>query len=128
MSAPNPRDVVWIGSSLRDVREFPEDVRQVMGFALYEAQTGGKHPKTTPMKGFKGAGILEAAADHEGSTYRTVYTVRFQEAIYVLHAFQKKSKHGVSTPKADVDLILKRYDTAVAMHESFMSRGRGRNA
>jgi phage-related protein len=97
--------VKWIGSSLKDLREFPMDVREGVGYALYVAQAGGKAPSAKPLKGFDGAGVLEIVEDHDGNTYRAVYTVRFSECIYVLHCFQKKSKTGIGTPQRDKNLI-----------------------
>lgn len=82
----------WIGSSKEDVRAFPEDVKDVMGYALHLAQLGGKHPGAKPLIGYRGAGVLEIVDDYDGDTYRAVYTVKFASAVYVLHAFQKKSK------------------------------------
>ncbi|MHB8867553.1 MAG: type II toxin-antitoxin system RelE/ParE family toxin [Thermoleophilia bacterium] len=99
MNATSPKELVWIASSLKDLREFPEDVRQVMGFALFTAQSGGKHIAAKPLQGYRGAGVLEVVDDYDGDTCRTVYTARFAEAVYVLHALQKKSKRGVATPK-----------------------------
>jgi phage-related protein len=93
---------------MRDLKSFPEEVRQVMGFALYLAQTGGKHPAAKPLKGFGGAGVLEVVDDHEGDAYRAVYTVRFTERVYVLHAFQKKSKHSAATARRDMALVRSR--------------------
>ncbi|MEH2289996.1 type II toxin-antitoxin system RelE/ParE family toxin [Nostoc sp.] len=89
----------WVGSSLDDLREFPEEVQQVMGYALYLPQCGEKHDSAKPLKGFKGAGVLEVVEDFDGDTYRAVYTVKLEEVIYVLHTFQKKYKHGIATPK-----------------------------
>ena len=89
---PVLKPIEWIASSLDDLRDFPEDVQQSMGYALYQAQCGGKHPDAKPLKGFKGAGVLEVIEDFDGDTYRAVYTVKFDGAVYVLHAFQKKSK------------------------------------
>jgi phage-related protein len=106
------KPLIWIGSSLDDLRAFPEEVKQVMGYALYLAQTGGKHPDAKPLKGFGGAGVLEAVDDHAGDTYRAVYTVKFPNAVYVLHAFQKKSKQGISTPKRDLETISSRLKRA----------------
>ncbi len=80
----------WISSSRNDLREFPEDVQQSIGFALYRAQLGSKHPDAKPLKGFKGSGVLEVVEDFDGDTYRAVYTVKFEGVVYVLHAFQKK--------------------------------------
>ena len=106
------RPLNWIGSSYRDYKRFPEPVQDEMGFALYRAQIGDRHPSAKTLKGFGGSGVLELVGNHEGDTYRTVYTVRFAEALYVLHAFQKKSKRGIATPKAELDLIRRRPRTA----------------
>src|SRR4029079_2143358 len=108
----DPKPVFWVASSLKDLREFPKSVRQTIGQALYDAQTGGKHPDAKPLKGFKGAGVLEVVEDDDGSTYRAVYTVKFAGVVYVLHAFQKKSKRGSATPKPDLDLIERRLKRA----------------
>ena len=86
-----PKPVFWIASSRKDLRRFPKGVRQTFGQALFDAQTGGKHADAKPLKGFHGAGVLEVIEDADGSTYRAVYTVKFAGAVYVLHAFQKKS-------------------------------------
>jgi phage-related protein len=108
-----PKPVHWIASSLEDLKSFPEDIQSAMGFALFRAQLGKKAPSAKPLKGIvKGAGVLEIVEDHQTDTYRVVYTVRFAEAVYVLHAFQKKSKRGIATPKHEVDLIRRRYDAA----------------
>lgn len=91
---------------------------QSVGFALYRAQEGKKAPSVKPLKGIvKGAGVLEIVEDHDGDTYRVVYTVRFSEVVYVLHAFQKKAKRGIQTPKHEVDMIRRRYEAARAHHE-----------
>ncbi len=95
----------WIASSRKDLRGFPDEVRMSIGVGLYEAQLGSKPEKAKPLKGFKGAGVLEIIVNHDGDTYRGVYTVRFAEVVYVLHCFQKKSKSGIATPKQDVDLV-----------------------
>lgn len=87
-------------------------MRKVFGYALYQAQEGGKHILSKPLKGFGGASILEVVADDDGDTYRAVYTVKFANVVYVLHAFQKKSKQGIKTPKQDIDLIKQRLRTA----------------
>jgi phage-related protein len=116
MTAPVLRKLVWVASSLKDLRGFPEEVRQVMGFALYQAQTGGKHIAAKPLRGFGGGGVLEVVDDHGGGTYRAVYTVRFAEAVYVLHAFQKKATHSIATPQRDIDLIRARLAAARQLH------------
>jgi phage-related protein len=101
-----------IASALDDLKEFPEDVQDVMGYALDLAQHGQKHPDAKPMKGFSGAGILEVVDDFDGDTYRAIYTVKFEGVVYLLHAFQKKSKHGIATSKQDIDLVKKRLQKA----------------
>jgi phage-related protein len=106
------KPLFWIASSRVDLRAFPEEVKCVMGFALYEAQMGGKHVDAKPLKGFGGAGVLEIAEDFSGNTYRGVYTVKFARAVYVLDAFQKKSKTGVKTPKGDINRIKRRLKAA----------------
>ena len=117
MSGSDARELVFVASSQEDLRAFPEDVRQVMGFALFVAQKGSKHPSAKPLKGFKGSGVLEVVDDYDGDTYRTVYTVRFSDAIYVLHAFQKRSKRGSETPKPDIELVKARLKTAERLHD-----------
>lgn len=109
--------LIWIGSSKQDLVAFPDEVKRVMGFALFQAQEGGKHPDARPLKGFGGAGVLEIVEDNDGDTYRGVYTVRFDTAVYVLHAFQKKSRHGIATPKHDLELIRARLGRARERHE-----------
>ena len=92
----------------------PEDGIDVFGFALHLAQTGKKHANAKPLRGFGGAGVLEVVEDHLGDTYRAVYTVKIDDAVYVLHCFQKKSKQGIETPKHDMDLIRERLKAAQA--------------
>ena len=101
-----------MGSSKADLKTFPDEVQDVMGYALDFAQQGEKHPDAKPLKGFGGAGVLEIVDDYDGNTYRAVYTVKFAEAVYVLHCFQKKSKHGIATPKQGVELIERRFKRA----------------
>ncbi|MBE9186541.1 MAG: type II toxin-antitoxin system RelE/ParE family toxin [Microcoleus sp.] len=116
------KPVEWIGSSRDDLREFPEDVQQIMGFALYRAQLGKKHPDAKPLKGFKGAGVLEIVENFDGDTYRSVYTVKFEGIVYVLHAFQKKSKQGIATPKQDIDLIESRLKRAKEHYKKYLEQ------
>jgi phage-related protein len=110
------RPVIWVGSSRRDLRGFPREVRREIGQALYAAQQGETDPSAKPLRGFGGGSVLEIVANQEGGTWRAVYTVRYREAIYVLHAFQKKSKRGIATPKKDVDLIRHRLAEAERLH------------
>ena len=114
-----PKPVRWVGSSKQDVSEFPTDVRQRVGGALWEAQIGRKALYAKPLKGFGDAGVLEIVDDFDGDTFRAVYTVRFAQAVYVLHAFQKKSKRGVATPKAELDLIEQRLKRAREDYEQW---------
>jgi len=102
----------FVGSSREDLKEFPEDVRQDIGFALHQAQCGAKATIAMPLKGFGGAGVLEVKENCDGDTYRAVYTVKFRDVIYVLHCFQKKSKSGIKTPQHDIDLIKRRLRVA----------------
>ena len=106
------KSVVWIGSSRMDLKAFPSEVQDVIGYALYHAQIGLKAPETKPLHGFGGAGVLEVVEDFQTDTYRAVYTVKFAEFIYVLHAFQKKSRKGRATPKPDIELIKRRLRAA----------------
>jgi len=114
---PKYKELIWIGSTKEDLKGFPAEVRSVMGYALHVAQAGGKHPDAKPLKGFKGAGVLEVVEHYEGNSYRAVYTVKFQVALYALHAFQKKSRKGITTPKPDIDLINARLKRAKEFHE-----------
>jgi phage-related protein len=104
-----PRPLIWRGTSKADFLAFPRNAQRDMGHALFLAQMGERHPTMAKtLKGFRGGMVVEVKESHEGNTYRAVYTVRYADAMYVLHAFQKKSKTGVATPKADMDLIGKR--------------------
>jgi len=115
--APGEKPLFWLGSSKRDLLAFPEGVRDELGVALSVAQFGGKHPNAKPWKG-EGSGVLEIVEDHRGDTYRAVYTVRFEGAVYALHTFQKKSHSGRKTPRADVELIARRLRAAQEDHEA----------
>ncbi len=105
MDEPSSKSVVWIGSSRKDLCAFPDPVQDHMGYALYVAQQGGKHQDTKTLTGFGGAGVVEIIKDHRGDTFRAVYTLRHEGTVYVLHAFQKKSKSGRETPRRDIELI-----------------------
>jgi phage-related protein len=111
-----PKLLRWVGGSRVAVRTFPEEVRRRIGFALWVAQAGSKASYVKPLKGFGGAGVLEILDDFGGDTYRTVYLVALSPTVYVLHAFQKKSKHGVSTPKSEIVLIKQRLRAAKDDH------------
>jgi phage-related protein len=109
--APGVKPLFWAGSSREDLLEFPDQVSDHMGAALSVAHFDGRHPDAKPWKG-QGPGVLEIVEDHRGDTYRAVYTVRFAESIYVLHAFQKKSPHGIITSRRDVELVSRRLRAA----------------
>jgi phage-related protein len=109
---PVPKPLKWIGSAKEELTQFPDEVTKEMGHALHLAQIHMKAPNAKPLKGFGGAGVLEVVANHEGNTCRAVYTVKFQGIIFVLHAFQKKSKKGIETPKANTALIKARLKAA----------------
>ena len=107
-----PKPVRWVGSSRRDLRAFPKAVQRHVGQALYAAQCGEEYPTAKALAGFGGRSVLEIVVDHLSDTWRAVYTVRFGDAIYVLHAFQKKSKKGVATPQRDIERIQQRLAAA----------------
>jgi phage-related protein len=111
-----PKPVRWVGSSRKDVKGFPKLVQRHVGQALWAAQRGEEYPTVKALAGFGGRGVLEIVAAHDGDTYRGVYTVRFRDAIYVLHCFQKKSKRGAATPKKELDLITQRLAAAERDH------------
>ncbi|MBZ0087625.1 MAG: type II toxin-antitoxin system RelE/ParE family toxin [Thermomonas sp.] len=109
------RPLEWIASSYKDLMALPSDVRRRFGYALSLAQMGDRDDAAKVLKGFGGSGVLEVVEDDAGGTYRAVYTVKFAEAVFVLHCFQKKSKRGVATPKADMDIIHARMKVAEAL-------------
>jgi phage-related protein len=112
--------VHWVASSRKDLRTFPEAVQRAMGYALFRAQDGKKASSAKPWRGLvKGAGVLEIVEDHDTNTFRVLYTVRFAGAVYVLHAFQKKSKKGIATPRHEVELIRARYELAKEHYEQW---------
>jgi len=107
--ADEPRPLIWRGASKTDFMAFPRTVQREMGYALFLAQMGERHSTMAKtLGGFGGAAVIEVKESYDGNAYRAVYTVRYADAIYVLHAFQKKSKKGIATPKPDMDLIEKR--------------------
>jgi phage-related protein len=117
---PLLKPVIWVGSSLKDLRAFPEPVQDRMGYALYVAQRGDRHRDTKTLSGFGGAGVVEVIKDFRGDMFRAVYTVRHADAVYVLHSFQKKSKTGRETPRRDMELIEQRLRDAEQI-----AKGRG---
>lgn len=119
LSLPLPKPVRWVGTSKDDVSGFPKEVRQRVGGALWEAQIGRKASFARSLKGFGGAGVLEIIDDFDGNTFRAVYTVRFAMTVYVLHAFQKKSKHGIATPRSEQNTIKRRLKRAREDYEQW---------
>ncbi|HKH73760.1 MAG TPA: type II toxin-antitoxin system RelE/ParE family toxin [Vicinamibacterales bacterium] len=115
-----PRPVRWVASSKDDLSRFPNDAKSRVGGALWDAQIGLKSPMAKPLKGFGDAGVLEVVVDFDGNTFRTVYTVRFANAVYVLHAFQKKSRRAVATPKSELDLIATRLSRAKEDYQAWL--------
>lgn len=118
------RPLEWVGSSKEDLRGFPGAVQDHLGFALYQAQAGLKHRDAKPLKGL-GHGVLEVVSRHDGGTFRAVYTVRFKAAVYVLHAFQKKAKKGIATPKPVMELVRQRLKAAAKHYEATYGKFEG---
>ncbi len=117
------KPVEWVGSSKEDIKKFPDPVRGLVGFALYQAQVGLKHRDAKLLRGGLGSNVLEVVSRHDGDTYRAVYTVRFKAAVYVLHAFQKKAKRGSETPKHEIDLIRDRLKVAEQHYKNIYGGG-----
>ena len=122
--SPDPKPCIFIGSSRKDLVAFPAEVRTRIGLALFEAQRGREPESARALKGFGGRGVLELIEDFDGSTYRAVYTVRFAGAVYVLHAFQKKSKSDIATAKHDLELIRKRLRDAETDYQARLAAKR----
>ena len=116
------KPVKWLGSSLDDLRDLPDAVQDFFGYALFSAQTGDKHSSAKPLKGFPGAGVLEVVHQQDKSAYRAVYTVRFAEAVYVLHIFQKKSKSGTATPAEEMHVVDTRWREAQQRHAEWKEK------
>jgi phage-related protein len=106
------RPLLWIGPSLKNLRDMPEDVKKEFGHSLREIQKGRDPGNIKPLKHLGETGILEIIVDDRAGTFRTVYTVEFEDVIAVLHVFQKKSKSGIATPKQEIELVLKRLKQA----------------
>ncbi len=113
------KPVFWIGNSREQLKHFPAEAQDKIGRALQKVQYGSKPALAKVLSGFHGASVLEIRADYDGDTYRAVYTVRFEEYIYVLHTFQKKSQHGIQTAKQDVEMIQSRLKQAEDMHRKW---------
>lgn len=117
------RELFWVGSCREDLKAFPEEVKDAIGFALRAAQKGMKHPDAKPLHGFGGAGVLEIVEDFDGSTFRAVYTVKLKHGVYALHAFQKRSTQGIKTPQREIEMIKQWLKAA---EEADRSRGLGK--
>jgi phage-related protein len=116
-SASGEKPLLWVASSKHDLMEFPESVKDEIGSALSVAQFGGKHPKAKPWKG-EGPGVFEIVENYRGDTYRAAYTVKFEQAVYVLHAYQKKSPKGIKTALPDVEMVSRRLKVAREDYEA----------
>ncbi|HEV2917065.1 MAG TPA: type II toxin-antitoxin system RelE/ParE family toxin [Candidatus Babeliales bacterium] len=112
------KELIWVGSSYKDLMDLPVDIRHVMGYGLYLAQCGEMHESAKVLKGFGGAGVIEIIDSDDAGTYRAVYTIKMADAIFVLHVFQKKSKQGIKTPQRDIDLINARLKQAQEIYKS----------
>ena len=106
------KNLFWIGSAKKDLMAMPVGVQEIFGYALHQAQSGKKHEQAKPLNGFGSAGVVEVVDHSGGGTFRAVYTVKFNDTVYILHCFQKKSSQGISTPKPDMDLIRERLKAA----------------
>jgi phage-related protein len=115
---PVPKPLIWIGNSLKALRSFPAEVKDEIGVALYQSQVGSKHASAKPLQGI-GPGVMEVVSDYRGDTFRAVYFVKLAGRVYVLHAFQKKSKTGIATPKSETDLIKQRLKRAIELHATW---------
>jgi len=111
------RQLIYLGSSEKDAKKLPQEVQELFAYALDVALKGSQHEDAKPLKGFHGSSVIEVVGDFRSDTYREVYTVRFEEVIYVLHIFQKKSKKGIETPKQDIELIKKRLKWAETLYK-----------
>jgi phage-related protein len=119
------KPIMWVASTKNDLMSLPDGVRDEMGHALYQAQKGEKSEKAKPLKGFGSAAVLEIVESDAGGTYRAVYTLKFKQAVAVLHIFQKKSKRGIATPKQDIDLVKSRFKLAEQAYEAWLlNRGK----
>jgi phage-related protein len=114
------KPIIWVASSKRDLEALSDEIRDVVGYALFQAQAGGKSDRAKALKGFGSAAILEVVEYSVGGTYRAVYTVKFREVIAVLHVFQKKSTHGIKTSKQDIELIKNRLSLAEQEYKAWL--------
>jgi phage-related protein len=111
------KKIIWVGSSYEDLKEFPSPVLKAVGYALFFAQTGKKHPHAKILSGMGNASVVEIKENDQSGTYRLIYTLEMEEYVFVLHAFQKKSKSGIATPKKDLGMIKNRLREAIALYK-----------
>ncbi len=123
MASETLKPVEWLGPSKEDLRKFPGPVQDRLGFAVYQAQIGLKHRDAKPLTGL-GSGVVEVVSRYDGDTYRAIYTVQFKAAVYVLHAFQKKAKRGIKTPKPEINLIRHRLKAAEQHYRNVYEGGK----
>jgi phage-related protein len=109
------KPIYWLRDAKRQLKGFPDEVQSEVGFALYQAQVGERHPASKPMKGLN---AVEIVSDFDGNTFRGVYTTKFKNTIFVLHCFQKKAKNGIATPGSELDLIRKRLRDAEKIYKA----------
>ena len=121
---PGLRPLLWVGSSLKDLRSFPEAVQDVMGYALFRAQLGERHPAAKALRG-KLRGLMEIVDEYRGNAYRVIYTTKLTSVIYALHVFRKKATRGIATPKREVELMQARYRWSQQHHHRQPGDGHG---
>ncbi len=122
---PQKKKLFFVGSSQKDLRDFPEEVKDEVGVTLLKVQYGATPINVKPLRGFRGASVLEVVEDYDTNTYRAVYTVQFAGVVYVLHAFQKKAKRGIATPQQDMDLVKQRLLLAQAHYQDWKREQEG---
>lgn len=118
------KKIIWVGSSYQDLKDFPPPVRNAVGYALFWAQTGKKHPHAKVLSGLGSASTIEIKENDRSGTYRLIYTLELEEYIFVLHVFQKKSKSGIVTPKKELDMIKNRLKEAKALYKGLGEKGK----
>lgn len=116
------KEIIWIGSSKKDLMRLPKTIAGKFGYGLYLAQQGSIHPNAKVLQGFGGAGIMEIKESDCAGTYRAVYTIKMEDVVFVLHVFQKKSKLGIKTPQPDIDLIRSRLKDAQEIYKQLFNK------
>lgn len=116
------KELIWVGSSKKDLMSLPEDIEDAFGYGLFNAQKGKLPKNSKSLKGFGNAGIVEIIESDAAGTYRAVYTITMPEIVFVLHVFQKKSKEGIKTPKQDIELIKNRLKQAQEVYKEIIKK------